>query len=605
MKNFFQTIMVILIILFLVAASFYSLMPHEKTPINELDAWKKLGNIYLNAETSERIPVAKEVLTDINAAPLKDNLALYQDDQPGSVVVMYLTVRKGQESNNTGHGWDEVNSYIKSIGSDQLLSQAPQADAILQIGDEVGPLVSEFGYGVSIPNASVSVRGNTTTLGDQKSYKIELRGKQSRWRGQKTIALNKHIFDTSRMLNKLSFDLMKDIPDMVSLRTQFVHLYVKDETKTPAEVAFQDYGLFTQVEQPNKTFLQNHLLDPNGQLYKATFFEFYRYPDEIRLVSDPLFDVNEFSRILEIKGNNDHSKLTQMLDDVNNSDIPIEDTFQKYFNANNYFTWMAFNILTGNIDTDTQNFYLYSPENGDKWYFIPWDYDGAFSRQKDGAETSKSPWRQGFCLYWGDVLHQRVLSEPKYRKMLDQKINELLPLLTADKISELLETYYPVTREYVSRMPDIKYVRGSVESHDLRYTQIPDEIQINYNLYLDSLMKPMPFFLSTPTKTEDQVEFNWDSAYDLDHQKITYQFMIATDPDFKNVLINRESLISNSVKVPLLKPGPYYWQVTAENADGEKQGAFDVFIDNEGGYHFGVKFLYVTPDSQLLENEVE
>ncbi len=173
---------------------------------------------------------------------------------------------------------------------------------------------------------------------------------------------------------------MKQIPNMVSLRTQFVHLYIMDQTTDPWSKAFADYGLYTQVEIPDKKFLKSRFLDPNGQLYKAAFFDFGRYPDQIRLVDDPLFDESIFSTRLEIKGNRDNSKLINMLDDVNNPDIPIEATFEKYFNADNYFTWMAYNILAGNVSTSSGNFYLYSPRNGNKFYFIPWDYDDSFFR---------------------------------------------------------------------------------------------------------------------------------------------------------------------------------------------------------------------------------
>ena len=55
-----------------------------------------------------------------------------------------------------------------------------------------------------------------------------------------------------RFRNKLTYDLMKKIPQMLSLRTQFVHLYVKDNTDGTSD-SFADYGLYTQVEQLNKT----------------------------------------------------------------------------------------------------------------------------------------------------------------------------------------------------------------------------------------------------------------------------------------------------------------------------------------------------------------
>ena len=153
---------------------------------------------------------------------------------------------------------------------------------------------------------------------------------------------------------------MTQIPDMISLRTQFVHLYVKDMTDGGSG-EFEDYGLYTQVEQLNKRALKSHGLDNNGQLYKVNYFEFYRYPDVIRLKSDADYDVEAFEEMLEIKGNDDHSKLIEMLDDVNDYSVSIDDIMDKWFCEDNLFSWLAFHILMGNIDTQSRNVFLYSP----------------------------------------------------------------------------------------------------------------------------------------------------------------------------------------------------------------------------------------------------
>ena len=55
---------------------------------------------------------------------------------------------------------------------------------------------------------------------------------------------------------------------MMGLRTQFVHLWVCDQTEKSNDT-FEDYGLFTQVEQLNKTALKAHGLDKSGHLYKV------------------------------------------------------------------------------------------------------------------------------------------------------------------------------------------------------------------------------------------------------------------------------------------------------------------------------------------------
>ena len=99
-----------------------------------------------------------------------------------------------------------------------------QTAALLQVGDESGPQSGEVGYGENVPNATVQIRGQTSSRNSQKNYKIELKKNKGTWRGQRTINLNKHQTDGMRFRNKLSYDLLKGIPQLMSLRTQFVHL---------------------------------------------------------------------------------------------------------------------------------------------------------------------------------------------------------------------------------------------------------------------------------------------------------------------------------------------------------------------------------------------
>ena len=133
----------------------------------------------------------------------------------------------------------------------------------------------------------MQIRGKTSTRSPQKSYKISISNNEGYWREQRTITLNKHVYDSTRFRNKLSYDLLKTVPGAFSVRTQFVRLYVRDLTGGNAGASFEDYGLYTQVEQINKTYLRNHGLMKNGQLYKANMFEFLRYEEAIKETTDP------------------------------------------------------------------------------------------------------------------------------------------------------------------------------------------------------------------------------------------------------------------------------------------------------------------------------
>jgi spore coat protein H len=544
-------------------------------------------------------------LTDIDNQPFHDNLQLYQNDDPGSVVTMYVTVRKGNSSDNTNFTWNQINDFTKYFyTSNQMATVTSEAaDAILQVGDENGPLPGEVGYGDILPNATIQLRGNVMALVDQGSYKISLLKSAGRWRGMSTIDLNKHPNDDTRVRNKLSFDLLKLIPDMTSARTQFVHLYVKDQTTEPWGTTFVDYGLFTQVEQSNTRFLRDRMFDRNGELYKANAFEFQRYPDQIRLVTDPLYNENAFFSLLENKGNVDNTKLIQMLDDVNNNNIPIEKTFTKYFDPDNYFTWLAYNILVGNTTTENQNFYMYSPSNGNKWYLLPWDYDAAFPLQDrpDLARSKYAPWEKGVSNYWKSVLPNRLLRLPQYRQVLDDKVNLVKGILTPERIKGMLDVYKKTIDPYVTRMPDVEFIQRTLKLRDLEFELLPGDIQTNYNAYLESLKKPMPFYMGAVKVENGKLDFTWDSSYDFGSQDITYDFAVSDDWEFKNILT--ESKLNNvtEFQLDMLKPGTYFWRVTAKNASNETQVPFNYYEDVNSIDHYGMKYLYITPDGQVLE----
>lgn len=231
-------------------------------------------------QTEQQEEIKKAETQDINDVHLRDKDSLYENDDEASVVTMYLTVSRGNSSEGTAHTWKEINSY-SAYDYDKMGVERYQTAALLQVGDESGPQSGEVGYGENVPNATVQIRGQTSSRNSQKNYKIELKKNKGTWRGQRTINLNKHQTDGMRFRNKLSYDLLKGIPQLMSLRTQFVHLYVRDLTEGNS-AEFQDYGLYTQVEQLNKTGMENHGMDSKGQLYKINSFEFFRYEDVIK-----------------------------------------------------------------------------------------------------------------------------------------------------------------------------------------------------------------------------------------------------------------------------------------------------------------------------------
>ena len=194
---------------------------------------------------------------------IHDNQALYQGRELTSVIDMYLTVSTGNEADSSDHSWEEVNAhsvyYYEDLGVERY-----KVEGLLQIDDGNGLGEGSYGYGETVPNVTVQVRGQTSSLSTSKNYKIRIKAGKDEYKGQRTLALNKHVSDPYRFINKMCYDLLADIPQLLSARTQFVHLYVKDTT-AGGSGTYVDYGLYTMVEQINKTYLRNHGLDDRGK----------------------------------------------------------------------------------------------------------------------------------------------------------------------------------------------------------------------------------------------------------------------------------------------------------------------------------------------------
>ena len=594
MKNNLQMFIIVGALLLLLAGCVFLIGP--------VDSLSPDGSV---SETeAPETPAAEgveKVTQSVEDYHLRDNQSVYEDDDEDSVVTMYLTVREGNSADNTDHTWTEVNTYSKYWYEDNNIPQYA-VEGILQNGDENGPLPVELGYGLNIPNATVKIRGQTSTRREQKNYKIDLKKGSGEWRDQDTINLNKHVSDGTRFMNKLAYDLMKDIPQMMSARTQFVHLYVKDETEGGSGV-FEDYGLYTQVEQINKQYLKNHGLDNNGQLYKIEFFEFRRYEDALKLATDPTYDQNSFEDYLEIKGDTDHTKLITMLEEVNDYSIPIEDTIEKWFDTENLFYWMGFHILTGNTDTQSRNYFLYSPLNVDKFYIISWDNDGAFDLLQDEVrgENVERSWDRGISNYWGNILYQRIFKVEAYRDQLTQAIETLRSeYLTKDRINELVSGYRSVIKPYVYSMPDLMYVPLAETEYDVVADRIADEIEKNYLDYKESLEKPMPFYIGTPSVENKKLEFSWDMAYDFDSENVTYSVEIASDYLFQDMIYSQQGLRISQIEMDLLPEGQYFIRVRATNESGQTQDAFD-YYDVDDRTIYGTKCFYILADGTVEE----
>lgn len=551
-----------------------------------------------STQTHEQVKKSAE--QSIDGAHLRDNESLYKVYDDSGVETMYLTVSRGNSSEGTDHSWSEINQYSVDDYAAMGVGRY-KVNGLLQVGDEQGPVSGELGFGESAPNATVQVRGQSSSKNEQKNYKIELKSGKGKWRGQRTIALNKHMGEGLRFRNKMAFDLIKGIDQMMGLRTQFVHLYVKDETS--GSDSFDDYGLYTQVEQLNKTALQVHGLDKNGQLYKVNYFEFHRDEDVIKLADDPDYDQAKFEEKLEIKGDNDHTKLIAMLNDLNDYSVPMGEILGKYFDTENLAYWMAFQLLTGNIDTQSRNMYLYSPTNSDTFYLLDWDNDGMLMRKEYEIKqrSDGKSWENGISNYWGNMLFSRCLQTKSFRTALDKAIQDEYKYMNANRINSMVRRYRSIVEPYVRKMPDSMHEPLTSSQYDTVANQLHSEIEQNYQTYRTGFNKPMPFYIGKPTPTNGKLKLSWDVSYDFNDEDLRYTVTMAKDYEGKDVVFTQSDLVLPEAVMDMPGEGQYFIKVSVRNASGETQDAFDYYV-TDGNKIYGTKCFYVKADGSIVED---
>ncbi len=524
----------------------------------------------------------------LNGAPLEEKKSIYNLDTVGDVSTVYITVFPTEDENG-----NMLDFSAFDLHTARNHDYNPVLNANVQFGDSDGKLNDL--KNLDQVNATIRVRGNSSRGASFKSYKVKLKEDTESFNGQTVLNINKHVGDVSKITNKFCMDMMSQIDDVSSFLTNFMIVYIRDASLPQNEQKYEYYGLYTNVEQPNKSYLKRRGLDSNGSLYKAMNFEFRMYP-ELKNVDDPEYDESAFETVLKIREGSDHSKLLKMLNDINDMNQDFNQVFHKYFNEENYLTWIACNVLLGNEDTIAHNFILYNPVNSLTWYMLPWDYDGTFKFGKHHSSFLAPTPLMGIQRLSGVLLHRRYFMQPGNIDKLTAKIDELLETsFTEDQVNSLLDKYRPVLNDTMSKYPDVMLLEMSPSELNKYLNQFYNQILVNYDNYISALKYPMPMFVSEPERREDgSVHFTWETSYSYSGDFIKYNITLARDYKMKNMIFTQKGLINNYYDYTgKLPSGTYYLKVTAVDSNGNEQYSLDSYTSPVDGFVFGVREVVI------------
>ena len=537
-----------------------------------------------------------------NAVTDNDSLYVTAEDQ---IPALFLRVTAGEDE--TACTWEELQAHDLAWYREKGLKPY-ECEGILQKGDEEGPLAGSFGYGETAPNVTVCLRGFGASRKAQKSYLISILNGKGRYEGQKELVLNKYQSDPTRFMTRLEYGLMRKIPEMFSARTSFVHLYVRDSTAEEDDGCYHDYGLFTLVERINGDYLKNRNLDKDGALYEVKNFDWERHEDVIVPASAPSYDREAMEEVLEPKGTKDHAPLIELLDAVNDRELPIGYILDRYFDRDNLYSFMAFHMLTDNQEAADSGYCIYRPRMLENWWFLSGDSHHAFrsvwKRMQDPRYTAS--WRNGIYIFADSVLFERILKDPKCREELRDKVDEIATeRLTKAAVDEEAKKLRSQSSGVLYELPDRLNMRFTPDDYETLTKSLGGAVGICYQEFLDSLKAPWPFEADLPVLEDGKLVFSWQEAWLPEGEKAVYSVRFSDSWDYRNAIFSADHLEETEVFVDAPEPGQYFAEITAYAADGSSQRSRSLYYNEDGYPVYGTMCFYIREDGTIYVSDFE
>ncbi|HXT69144.1 MAG TPA: CotH kinase family protein [Vicinamibacterales bacterium] len=247
----------------------------------------------------------------------------------------------------------------------------------------------EDGPGLTLRDAGIRYKGNLSFSSSSAAaplfasfkLKFDVFGGNGKWDGEKTFNLHPGVVDTSKMRETIAYALFR-AAGVPAPRTTYAEIFFT----VPGVFPRTSGGLFTVIEDVNKTFLERVLPTGNGLLMKPeglgggvhTLGDVWSaYTSRLR--PDREATPHEQERMIEF------SKL------VSQTDVALfRSRIGQYLDVDGFLRYIAVNAFIINTDSYLRgghNFFLYLDPADDRVRFLPWDQDLSLGSRGRGIQS--------------------------------------------------------------------------------------------------------------------------------------------------------------------------------------------------------------------------
>lgn len=278
---------------------------------------------------------------------------------------------------------------------------------------------------IGLDSVGFRLRGNTSRNSAKKSFKLDFNEfvKGQTLAGIEKFNLKAEQNDPSLIRSKFAFDLYEKIGVPAS-RVCYTAVYINENY----------YGLYEIIEHIDERFLDYHIDDDTGNLWKCLWPADlnYRGPH-----ASDYFPYSDDTKPYELKTNEDtydYSELAHLIDVINNTpSAQMKDSLESVLKITDFIKYLAVNVMTGSWDDYRylrNNFYLYHDPSHGQFRFIPYDYDNTFGIDwVEGGNWGEPNWtRINMYSYIcmdndGRPLADLIFNTPEYRDLFTHFID--------------------------------------------------------------------------------------------------------------------------------------------------------------------------------------
>ncbi len=287
------------------------------------------------------------------------------------------------------------------------------------------------------------IKSNYSTETTKKPFKIDINEfvKGQKYDGLKKINLQNGYSDPSIMRDKLSYDILRRA-GLKAPRSAYAKLYFNDTY----------WGLYLMVEQIDKVFVKQNFSSKAGNLYKCI------NNTSLSWLGNNADDYAIYLHKKNNKTENDWTDLIHFIDVINNTPIAeIEDSVDTYFNIGDFIKSMAIDVALCNWDSyfdNGRNFYIYRNPDDNKFHWIHWDYNTAFSSVK----LSVFPQHNNPLFIDKKPLENCIYYNPNYRIKYLRAFNNLFAdNFTSNRLNPLIDQLGSLIRPHISSETNSSY----------------------------------------------------------------------------------------------------------------------------------------------------